>query len=430
MDRLPEHLARGKFEPYLSVRRNEELKSAHRTFTKKDFVAATGVLAPIVYNENYDIDCNLEDVLKVVLYNDAPLLKDQAVAEGFINIRELTSGMAAGAGGLINSRQFELPLYSIAGTAHTGTTGTTTTGGPAHHGLVGTISSMLPGHHKEHATTTTTGTSATAAPVMGSTGMTGTGIPIAIAIIGIKLFDNNTFQSTGTTTGMAAPVGTTTGTDYKGSGLAPGAALAGGMVGGRAVGAPTAGGVSDPADPEGLARKTNPAMAGPMGGLAAAPGGGMQQPGQNTFDIRIGECTLDYAVLERLYGYKRVDIDSKITPYVMLRNGSDLSSSVKSSVCRFNQAANSYNFNTVLRTWASPMDKVYLYLVDDNLITRDTYLGYCPLPLSASGASVGSFQNLELQGMDPKHNRTASIPTSGMASFGRIGMVRCYLQLS
>jgi hypothetical protein len=149
----------------------------------------------------------------------------------------------------------------------------------------------------------------------------------------------------------------------------------------------------------------------------------MQQPGQNTFDVRIGQCTLDYPTLERLYGYKRADIDSKITPYVMLRNGADLSSSVKSSVCRFNQV-NNYNFDTVLRTWASPTDKVYLYLVDDNLITRDTYLGYCLLPLASTGAPIGSFQNIELLGMDPKHNRTASIPTADTASFGRIGMIQ------
>lgn len=427
LHQVPEHLSRGKFEPYLCVRRNDEKTSAHRTSTKKDFSSATPT-APVVFNENYEIDCNVDDVLKVILFNDAPLLRpDQPLAEGIINIRDLCNAQMASTGttgtsttmpgstgmgtGLICNRSFELPLYAIPDT-HAATSSSTS--GSGSHGALGGLKSLLPGRHHADNTTTTDSTTTAAAPVapVTSTVAAGSvGTQLGIACLTINLIDSaHRTAATGTTNAAAVDQSTTTHTTATNTSMTAKTAAAATAAGGAL----------------GLA-------AGKLG-LTGLGTNQAMKAGQSAFDVRIGQCSIDFPLLERLYGYKRADIESKLKPYFMIRNNSDATSSVKSNICPLTGGSASFGVDQVMRVFAAPGDMLYLYLLDDNLLTRDTYLGYCELPASlcsfsgavpaSSAAPMGTFQSFSLLAMDPKHNKTASIPSKDSGSLGTVGSIQ------
>jgi len=381
IERLPEHLARGRLEPYLAISRNDEKTSTHRTWTKKDWSLTSGLIS---YNETYDIECSGNDVLKVVLFNDAPLLRpDQAVGEAVIPVRDFVTGQ----GGL-------------------GSTGTTMAGGSTEGSLLSDRTLRLPINEVL--------TDKHSSSKAGSVGTTGVSAPLGFLNLTIQMFRIGTM-------GASSAGGLTSQT---GSGVTSGSTAGGVAAGGVAAGALAAGGPAfvtpgmraDPYDEE-------------RNLTGIAPRNTMEGGGKQVIDIFVDNLFLDQVALERLLGWKKQDMDSKLHPYIYVHTGLEGSRQIKSNIFRNEGSTGRFFMRDKITVYCNPTDQLYLYLVDGNFLGHDNYLGYCILPAQEifSGRRFSSNVELPLQACDPKNNKKAGIPSVGGAGFGTIGMIslRC-----
>jgi hypothetical protein len=241
LDRLPDkHLARNKFEPYISIRRNDDKISTVQTVTKKDYNLTTREV--VMYNETFVLEFNQDDIMNVTLFNDSPILRpDQRVAEGLIQIRELLGTSmqnSAQVGMMLNSQAVELPLREIVSVSGTGSS---TGEGKTHGGLVGRI--MHPHGTGTHGTTAGTSTGAT-----GSGASSGTSAPTTVGVPGqlpagdvigrvklfLKVFANQPITGT---SGVAGASGVQSGVGQTGMGMGTGVGMgvAGGALAGGAI---------------------------------------------------------------------------------------------------------------------------------------------------------------------------------------------------
>ena len=107
----------------------------------------------------------------------------------------------------------------------------------------------------------------------------------------------------------------------------------------------------------------------------------------------INTVQLDYAVLERVFNMRRAEVDRTLAPYIVARPSAAATQTYKTSTVRWDQAGANYRFNYTLRVPVSNIsDKIFLTLMDDNLITRDTNgsLSSCgSLPFVGCGGDSG-----------------------------------------
>jgi hypothetical protein len=90
---------------------------------------------------------------------------------------------------------------------------------------------------------------------------------------------------------------------------------------------------------------------------------------------------LDYTVLQRVFGYSANDFTTKLSPYVLVSTNGDMSTSSKTNTARFNTSKSLYSFDQTLKTFAKQGDRLMFFLVDDNLITKDTTVSLHPATL-------------------------------------------------